>query len=57
MGQDGGLDETIKRRDEQITRVIRSLRHLPVAEQVAILCMWMSVEEVDEMLSVLERTR
>lgn len=52
----GFLDDIIDRRNDQITRVIKALGHLPTESQIAIICMWMSVDGVDEMLKTLEKS-
>jgi hypothetical protein len=52
----GFLDDIIDRRNNQITRVIKALGHLPTERQIAIICMWMSVDGVDEMLKTLEKS-
>ena len=44
------MDTILDKRDKQIKQVIKVLAHLPVDQQIAIVCMWMSVEEVDRML-------
>lgn len=52
----GVLDETLDKRSRQINRVVSALSHLPVDRQVATVCMWMSIDEVDEMLKTLEKS-
>lgn len=50
------LDDIVDRRNAQIMRVIKALEHLPTERQIAIICMWMSVDGVDEMLETLEKS-
>jgi hypothetical protein len=48
------FDATLDRREKQIARVIAVLEGIPRERAIAILCMWMSVADVDRMLATLE---
>jgi len=50
-----GWTEVLNKRSEQADRVIKSLSHLPLDRQIAIILMWMSTDEVEEMLKTLEK--
>ncbi len=49
------LDAIIKRRNNQIERVIKALEYDTKEKAISILVMWLSADDVDSMLETLEK--
>ena len=47
--------ETADKRNTQLIRAVKALKNTKKEEAIAILCMWMSMEQVDHMLKTLEK--
>lgn len=54
LSQKGMFDDVFNKREQQLQRVIKSIKHLPYEHQINTLLSWMGVEDVDYMLETLD---
>lgn len=48
--------ETIRKRDKLFSRLMKSLEHLPIENQLAIVTSFMSTDELEKLTTFQERT-